>query len=154
VDLDPRGRRLRAALAAALVPESAPELRLVRAWLDSLVPWKGGEPMRKLFASIMLVASLATSAQAEPSLGKWLTYQPAKKDKYAAQVYRLAHSLRWCPRSISPFEFKREFVKSMDQAARAKPKAEWSPEVSDYDTWITLGEEVNGILESFGCGIL
>jgi hypothetical protein len=38
VDLDPRGRRLRAALAAVLVRDNAPELRLVRQWLDS---WSG-----------------------------------------------------------------------------------------------------------------
>jgi hypothetical protein len=38
VDVDARGRRLRAALAAVLVPDNAPELRLVRAWLDS---WSG-----------------------------------------------------------------------------------------------------------------
>ena len=31
-------RRLRAALAAVLVPDTAPELRLVREWLDS---WSG-----------------------------------------------------------------------------------------------------------------
>jgi hypothetical protein len=30
-----RGRRLRAALAAVLVPDNAPELRLVREWLDN-----------------------------------------------------------------------------------------------------------------------
>jgi hypothetical protein len=36
--LDARGRRLRAALAAVLVPDNAPELRLVREWLDS---WYG-----------------------------------------------------------------------------------------------------------------
>jgi hypothetical protein len=33
--LDAHGRRLRAALAAVLVRENAPELRLVREWLDS-----------------------------------------------------------------------------------------------------------------------
>jgi hypothetical protein len=38
VDLDPRGRRLRAALAAVLVKDNAPELRLVRDWLDN---WPG-----------------------------------------------------------------------------------------------------------------
>jgi hypothetical protein len=38
VELDARGRRLRAALAAALVPDSAPEVQLVRQWLDS---WSG-----------------------------------------------------------------------------------------------------------------
>jgi hypothetical protein len=37
-DLDARGRRLRAALAAVLVPDNAPEVRLERAWLDS---WSG-----------------------------------------------------------------------------------------------------------------
>jgi hypothetical protein len=37
-ELDPSGRRLRAALAAVLVPANTPELRLVRAWLDS---WSG-----------------------------------------------------------------------------------------------------------------
>jgi hypothetical protein len=37
-ELDARGRRLRAALAAVLVRDNAPELRLVRAWLDS---WAG-----------------------------------------------------------------------------------------------------------------
>jgi hypothetical protein len=37
-ELDARGRRLRAALAAVLVRDNAPELRLVRAWLDS---WSG-----------------------------------------------------------------------------------------------------------------
>jgi hypothetical protein len=36
--LDARARRLRAALAAVLVRADAPELRLVRAWLDS---WSG-----------------------------------------------------------------------------------------------------------------
>jgi hypothetical protein len=36
-ELDTRGRRLRAALAV-LVPDNAPELRLVRGWLDS---WSG-----------------------------------------------------------------------------------------------------------------
>jgi hypothetical protein len=35
---DPRGRRLRAALAAVLVRASTPELRLIHAWLDS---WRG-----------------------------------------------------------------------------------------------------------------
>jgi hypothetical protein len=35
VDLDPRGRRLRAAPAAVLVRDNAPELRLVREWLDN-----------------------------------------------------------------------------------------------------------------------
>ena len=35
MDLDPRGRRLRAALAAVLVRDRAPELRLVHRWLDS-----------------------------------------------------------------------------------------------------------------------
>ena len=38
MELDARGRRLRAALAAVLVPYNAPEQRLVRAWLDS---WSG-----------------------------------------------------------------------------------------------------------------
>jgi hypothetical protein len=38
VELDLRGRRLRAALAAVLVRDHAPELRLVREWLDS---WSG-----------------------------------------------------------------------------------------------------------------
>jgi hypothetical protein len=33
--LDARGRRLRAALAAVLVRDNAPELRLVREWLDT-----------------------------------------------------------------------------------------------------------------------
>jgi hypothetical protein len=37
-DLDARGRRLRAALAAVLVRDNAPELRLMREWLDS---WLG-----------------------------------------------------------------------------------------------------------------
>jgi hypothetical protein len=37
-DLDPRGRRLRAALAAVLVRAEAPELRLIHDWLDS---WSG-----------------------------------------------------------------------------------------------------------------
>ena len=36
--MDARGRRLRAALTAVLVPDNAPELRLVRDWLDS---WSG-----------------------------------------------------------------------------------------------------------------
>jgi hypothetical protein len=36
--LDARGRRLRAALAAVLVRDNAPELRLVREWLDN---WSG-----------------------------------------------------------------------------------------------------------------
>jgi len=36
--LEARGRRLRAALAAALVPDNAPEMQLVRDWLDS---WSG-----------------------------------------------------------------------------------------------------------------
>jgi hypothetical protein len=35
VDLDARGRRLRAALAAVLVRADAPELGLVREWLDT-----------------------------------------------------------------------------------------------------------------------
>jgi hypothetical protein len=38
VELDARGRRLRAALAAVLVHADAPELRLVHRWLDS---WSG-----------------------------------------------------------------------------------------------------------------
>jgi hypothetical protein len=38
VEFDARGRRLRAALAAVLVRDNAPELRLVRDWLDS---WSG-----------------------------------------------------------------------------------------------------------------
>jgi len=38
VELDARGRRLRAALAAVLVRDNAPELRLMREWLDS---WSG-----------------------------------------------------------------------------------------------------------------
>jgi hypothetical protein len=38
VELDARGRRLRAALAAALVKARAPELTLVHGWLDS---WAG-----------------------------------------------------------------------------------------------------------------
>jgi hypothetical protein len=38
LELAPRGCRLRAALAAVLVRDNAPELRLVRAWLDS---WSG-----------------------------------------------------------------------------------------------------------------
>ena len=37
-ELDARGRRLRAALAAVLVRADAPELRLVHRWLDS---WSG-----------------------------------------------------------------------------------------------------------------
>src|SRR5262245_49871479 len=36
--LDARGRRLRAALAAVLVRENAPELRLMHQWLDT---WAG-----------------------------------------------------------------------------------------------------------------
>jgi hypothetical protein len=36
--LDARGRRLRAALAAVLVHDNAPEVRLVRDWLNS---WSG-----------------------------------------------------------------------------------------------------------------
>jgi len=38
VELIPSGRRLRAALAAVLVSGPAPELALVRRWLDS---WRG-----------------------------------------------------------------------------------------------------------------
>ena len=38
MDLDARGRRLRAALAATLVAYDAPEVQLVRNWLDS---WLG-----------------------------------------------------------------------------------------------------------------
>jgi hypothetical protein len=38
IPLDARGRRLRAALAAVLVTDNPPELRLVRHWLDS---WSG-----------------------------------------------------------------------------------------------------------------
>jgi hypothetical protein len=38
VELDARGRRLRAALAAVLVRDNAPELRLMHEWLDS---WYG-----------------------------------------------------------------------------------------------------------------
>jgi hypothetical protein len=38
LELDARGRRLRAALAAALVKAHAPERRLVHRWLDS---WSG-----------------------------------------------------------------------------------------------------------------
>jgi hypothetical protein len=38
VDLDARGRRLRAALATVLVQTEAPELRLMHQWLDS---WSG-----------------------------------------------------------------------------------------------------------------
>lgn len=38
ISLDARGRRLRAALAAVLVPADGPELLLVREWLDS---WMG-----------------------------------------------------------------------------------------------------------------
>ncbi len=38
MQLDACGRRLRAALAAALVPDNAPEVQLVRRWLDS---WSG-----------------------------------------------------------------------------------------------------------------
>jgi hypothetical protein len=34
LELDARGRRLRAALAAVLVHDNAPELRLVREWLN------------------------------------------------------------------------------------------------------------------------
>ncbi len=37
-ELDARGRRLRAALAAVLVRDNAPELRLVREWLNN---WSG-----------------------------------------------------------------------------------------------------------------
>ncbi len=37
-ELDPRGRRLRAALGAELVRDNAPELRLVREWLNN---WSG-----------------------------------------------------------------------------------------------------------------
>jgi hypothetical protein len=37
-ELDALGRRFRAALAAALVRDDAPELRLVHEWLDS---WSG-----------------------------------------------------------------------------------------------------------------
>jgi hypothetical protein len=35
LDIDARGRRLRAALAAVLIKADAPKLRLVREWLDS-----------------------------------------------------------------------------------------------------------------------
>jgi hypothetical protein len=38
IEIAPRGRRLRAALAAVLVPDNAPELRLVRDWPDN---WSG-----------------------------------------------------------------------------------------------------------------
>jgi hypothetical protein len=38
VELDARGRRLRAALAAVLVRDNAPDLGLVHDWLDS---WSG-----------------------------------------------------------------------------------------------------------------
>jgi hypothetical protein len=38
VELDARGRRLRAALAAVLVRDNAPELRLLHDWLDN---WSG-----------------------------------------------------------------------------------------------------------------
>jgi hypothetical protein len=37
-ELDARGRRLRAALAAVLVRDNAPELALVHSWLDN---WSG-----------------------------------------------------------------------------------------------------------------
>jgi len=38
IELDARGRRLRTALAAVLVPDNAPEVGLVRAWLNN---WSG-----------------------------------------------------------------------------------------------------------------
>ena len=38
IELDARGRRLRAALAAVLATDTAPALQLVREWLDS---WTG-----------------------------------------------------------------------------------------------------------------
>jgi hypothetical protein len=38
VQLDPRGRRLRAALAAVLVRDNQPELKLMRDWLDLVGP--------------------------------------------------------------------------------------------------------------------
>src|SRR4029453_2529793 len=38
MELSPAGRRLRAALAAVLVPEQAPELALMHQWLDN---WRG-----------------------------------------------------------------------------------------------------------------
>jgi hypothetical protein len=38
VELDPRGRRLRVALAEVLVRDNAPELRLMHEWLDN---WSG-----------------------------------------------------------------------------------------------------------------
>jgi hypothetical protein len=37
-ELDARGRRLRAALAAGVVPDNAPELRVMHEWLDT---WHG-----------------------------------------------------------------------------------------------------------------
>jgi hypothetical protein len=42
IELDARGRRLRAALAAVLVADNAPELRLVHEWLDW---WSGPDLM-------------------------------------------------------------------------------------------------------------
>jgi hypothetical protein len=42
MDLDARGRRVRAAPAAVLVPDNAPALGLVRVWLDN---WSGIGPI-------------------------------------------------------------------------------------------------------------
>jgi hypothetical protein len=44
VKLDARGRRLRAALAAGVVPDKTPGLRLMHDWLDSYVAVSPGGP--------------------------------------------------------------------------------------------------------------
>lgn len=95
--------------------------------------------MKKLFAAVMLVASTATVHAGDETVGQWSTWKSAQKTKHASLVYRVFGADR-CPRSITPFEFSREYVKAMDQAARENPKASW-PEASLE------------ILRTFGCRI-
>ena len=47
MELDARGRRPRAALAAVLVRDNTPELRLMHQWFDS---WAGRRPYRCRYA--------------------------------------------------------------------------------------------------------
>jgi hypothetical protein len=67
--LDARGRRLRAALAAVLVRDNAPELRLVREWLNN---WSGigliiARDLRANFFPVGIAHSIVGGSASEPT---------------------------------------------------------------------------------------
>jgi hypothetical protein len=82
-ELDARGRRLLAALAAVLMRDNAPELRLVHGWLDS---WSG--------IGLVVVGMAHQGFQVslgEHGTGRWIAVH--LRDRAAAKAVM---EQRWC----------------------------------------------------------